>query len=122
MKDLPKIRFAVKGAVVLDPCNATCEESAVARYLILHYGFEKPTADQMTAWNEWFSSIGDIQIERGHLPLGRELSDSGTTELPFGADSITGYTMIKAESLDDATRIAQDCPIVLSTRVYEIRG
>ena len=42
--------------------------------------------------------------------------------MPFGADSITGYTMIKAESLDEAVEIAEKCPFVLSTRVYEIMG
>jgi len=35
-------------------------------------------------------------------------------------DSITGYSVIKAENLDEAVKIARECPIVASTRVYEI--
>lgn len=92
------------------------------RFLILHYGFEKPSAEDMAAWNEWFDAIAQRQIERGHLPGGRELTTSGTTELPFGKDSITGYTMIEADDLDEAEQIAQGCPIVASTRVYEVMG
>jgi hypothetical protein len=90
-------------------------------YLVLHYGFERPTPEQMGAWNKWFESIADKQVDRGGLPAGREISHSGTKELPFAEDSITGYTVIEAEDLDEAARIARECPIVASTRVYEIR-
>ena len=90
-------------------------------FLILHYGFEKPTPEQMEGWNKWFESIAGRQIERGHLPGGREITANGTTELPFGKDSMTGYTMIEAEDLDAATKLAEGCPIVAATRVYEVR-
>ena len=53
---------------------------------------------------------------------GREITVSGTSELPFRKDSITGYTIIQAEDLDEAEKIAAQCPIVSSTRVYEIMG
>jgi len=90
-------------------------------YMILHYGFERPTPEEMDRWHKWFESIADKQVDRGHFPGGRELSHSGTRNLPFAKDSITGYTVIKAEDLDEAEAIAQKCPIVASTRVYEIR-
>jgi hypothetical protein len=94
----------------------------VKKFMILHFGFEKPTPEEMGAWNQWFESIADKQVERGHLPAGREISHDGTKELPMGKDSLTGYTVIEAESLDDAEKLAQGCPIVASTRVYEIMG
>ena len=103
-----------------DEKNAILER-VVTKFLILHYGFEMPTPEEMGEWNEWFDSIADIQVERAHFPGGREISHSGTKELPFEKDSITGYTMIKAESLDEAEKIARECPFVASTRVYEIR-
>ena len=92
------------------------------KFMILHYGFERPTPEEMGAWNQWFESIADKQVERGHLPGGREISRDGTKDLPMAKDSITGYTVIQAESLDDAAKIAAECPIVASTRVYEIMG
>jgi hypothetical protein len=91
-------------------------------YLILHYGFEDPTPEDMAKWMNWFEAIADRQVEKGGLAHGRELSHSGTKELPFGKDSITGYTIIKARNLDEAEAIARECPIVASTRVYEMRG
>ncbi|MEM8487657.1 MAG: YciI family protein [Bacteroidota bacterium] len=92
------------------------------KFLILHFGFEMPTPEDMAGWNSWFASIADRQVERGHLPGGNEISGEGMTPLPFGKDSLTGYTMIKAASLDEATEIAQACPFVISTRVYEVKG
>jgi hypothetical protein len=89
--------------------------------LILHFGFVKPSPDDMAKWNAWFESIANIQIDRGHLPAGREISAEGTKELPFARHSLTGYTMIEVENLDDAERIAAGCPFVDSTRVYEVK-
>ncbi len=103
-------------------CLLNLNETDVKNFLILHYGFEQPTPEEMGAWNKWFESIADKQVERGHFPGGREISHSGTRDLPFGKDSITGYTIIKAENLDEAEKIARECPIVASTRVYEIRS
>jgi len=89
-------------------------------FLVLHYGFIKPTPEEMDKWNKWFESIADKMVDMGHLPGGREISQSGIKDLPVGRDSITGYTVFKAESLDEAENIAKQCPFVDSTRVYEI--
>ena len=51
---------------------------------------------------------------------GGEISDAGTADLPLGMDSITGYTIINAESLDEAEQLAQSNPYIASIRVYEI--
>jgi hypothetical protein len=92
----------------------------VKDFLILHCGFEKPTPEQMGEWNQWFDSIADKQVDRGGFRGGREISSSGIKDLPFAKDSITGYTVIQAEDLDEAVKLAQECPIVASTRVYEV--
>jgi YCII-related domain len=91
------------------------------KFMILHFGFEKPTPEVMQAWEKWFASIADRQIDRGGFSGGREISKSGTRDLPWGPDSITGYNVIEAEDLDAAERIARDNPFVASVRVYEIR-
>ncbi len=90
-------------------------------YLILHYGFKKPTPEEMSAWQKWFEMIEDKQVDRGGLREGREISQAGTKKLEFGEDSMTGDTIIRAKDLDEAEEIARECPIVASTRVYEIK-
>ena len=90
--------------------------------MLLHYGFEKPTPEIMEAWGDWFESIADRTVDRGGFSGGREISASGTEDLPWGMESITGYNIIEAESLDEAEQIAKGNPFIASIRVYELRG
>ncbi len=90
------------------------------KFVIFHYGFEKPTPEIMAAWSKWFASLGDKMVDPGSpLGPGREISHSGTKELPVGKNSLTGYTVINAKSLDEAEKIAKKCPMISSVRVYE---
>jgi hypothetical protein len=90
------------------------------KFIFLTYGFEPPTQEIMDAWNNWFASIGDKMVDIGSpFGAGREITHSGTKELPLGAESVTGYTIINADSIDDAVEIAKGCPIITSIRVYE---
>jgi hypothetical protein len=70
------------------------------KYMLLHFGFEKPTPEIMGAWGKWFESIADRTVESGGFSGAREISESGTRELPMGMESITGYNIIAAESLE----------------------
>jgi hypothetical protein len=92
----------------------------VKKFVFLTYGFEKPTPEIMAAWSKWFESIKDNIIEMGHLPRGREISKAGTKDLPLGLESITGFLIVSADSLDDAEKMAQSNPYITSIRVYEV--
>lgn len=91
------------------------------KFVLLHYGFQKPTEEIMRAWKEWFESIADITVDQGGFRAGREISSAGTKDLPWGMESITGYNIIKADNLDEAEKIARENPFIASIRVYEIR-
>ena len=92
------------------------------KFMFLHFGFEQPKPEIMQTWEEWFDSIADKQVDRGGLGAGREISKSGTQDLPWGMDSITGYNIIEAETLEAAEKIAKQNPFISSIRVYEIRS
>ena len=90
-------------------------------FVLLHYGYEMPMPEIMAAWGKWFESIEDHATDLGgHFRDGREISKTGTKELPVGPKSISGFTIIKAESLDDAETIARSNPYISSIRVYEL--
>ena len=91
------------------------------KFVLLHYGFEKPTPEVMKAWGTWFESIADRTVENIGFGGGREIFASGTKDLPLGTESITGYSLIEAASLDEAEKIAKDNPYIASIRVYEVR-
>ena len=90
--------------------------------MLLHFGFEKPTPEIMSAWNNWFESISDIQVDQGGFANGREISKDGSKDLPWGQNAITGYNIIEAESIEEAEKIAQRNPFISSIRVYELRS
>jgi hypothetical protein len=92
------------------------------QFMILHYGFKKPTPEQMGEWMKWFKSIEKRQIDQGGFSGGREISAKGTKDLPWGKNCITGYNVIEAKNLDAAERIAAKVPFVSSVRVYELRS
>lgn len=90
------------------------------KFILLTYGYETPTQEIMEAWGKWFASIGNKMVDPGNpLGPGREVSHSGTKDLPMGIESLTGYCVINADSLDEAEKVAKGCPIITSVRVYE---
>ena len=89
--------------------------------MLMHFGFEKPTPEIMEAWQKWFGSIADRTEENGGFHGGaREITRDGSRDLPMDLECITGYSIIKAESLEEAESIASENPFVTSIRVYEI--
>lgn len=91
------------------------------RYMLLHLGFEPPTPEIMEAWGQWFQSVADRTEENGGFhAAAREISADGVSDLPMGPDSITGYSIIRAESIDEAEQLASGNPFIKSIRIYEI--
>ena len=84
-----------------------------------------PPEPPSRAWlglGKWFESVADMSVEHGGFRGAREISGSGTKDLPMGTDSITGYSTINAESLDDAEWTAQGNPFAAGTWVYKIKA
>ena len=90
------------------------------RFMLLHFGFEKPTPEIMAAWGKWFESVADKSVEHGGFNGAREISQAGSRDLAMDMESITGYSIINAASLDDAEEIARANPFIASIRVYEV--
>jgi hypothetical protein len=65
----------------------------------------------MQAWTEWFGTLGDAVVEAGN-PFGASSSVSGAGVTHPGTLGATGYSVVTAASLDDATGLAKGCPII----------
>ena len=92
------------------------------RYMLLHFGFEKPTPEIMAAWGKWFEATADKTADKGGFHgAAREISREGSKDLPMGMESINGFSIIKADSLEEAEAIARDNPFIASIRLYEIK-
>ncbi len=91
------------------------------KFLLAHIGFEQPTDEIMAAWGRWFEAIAEITVENVGLHPGKEVTSGGVKDIAFDDQVTTGYTIIQAESLDEAVKIARDCPFITSIKVQEVR-
>lgn len=92
------------------------------KYVLLHCGFEMPTPEIMQAWGKWFESIADRTVDNIGFGTACDVSDAGIQELPWGPDSITGCTIVRAEDMEEAQEMAKSCPYIAGIRVYEVRA
>jgi hypothetical protein len=93
---------------------------AMKKFVMLSYGSLEPTPEGMAAWRSWFASIGDRIVDSGNpLANGVVVTPRGSRPLSSDDDPATGYWIVSAESLEDAARLLDGCPIVESVRVYE---
>ena len=90
------------------------------KFMLVHIGFEKPTPEFQQAQMAWFKSLEKRVVDPGHaLGHGYEITKGDTQEIVMDRNAMTGYTVIQAESMDEAVAIAKENPFVTSMRVYE---
>ena len=97
----------------------------MAKYLFAYHGgtmaqSEEEQQQVMAAWGRWFQELGPAIVDGG-APIGaaRTVSSNGAAD-GAGANPVTGYTLIEAESLDDAAAKAQGCPVLASGGSVEV--
>ncbi len=93
----------------------------MAQFMLLHVGFEQPTPEIMGKWNDWFESVADRAVGHGGFMRGRRLDHDGVESLEMGLDSMTGYSIIEAENIDEAVTIAKGNPYITAIQIYELR-
>jgi len=93
----------------------------MSKFVFLYKGlWPEPTQEITDAWTSWFTEIGESIVDSGNpLGPGREVSDSQSTDLPLGPQSITGYTIVNADNIDEAEKLLANCPIITSVLIYE---
>jgi hypothetical protein len=95
------------------------------KYVLAYQGGSMPDdpAEQeraMTAWMNWFGGLGDAVVDAG-APFAVSsaiASDHGVTQP--GRAGLTGYSIITADSLDDACAKAQGCPVLDSAGSIDV--
>jgi hypothetical protein len=89
-------------------------------FVLLTVGFKQPTPEIMKAWMEWFGSIKESIVKQVGLGQGKDVTSDGVANLAQDKNALTGYLVIKAASMDEAVAIAQRCPMITRTKVYEV--
>ena len=69
-------------------------------------------AGEDAAWGKWFGELGDKIIDAGD-PFGangRAVHMGGV--MPVSEKPVTGYSIVNANDMDEATELAKGCPLV----------
>jgi len=91
----------------------------MANFVLLYTGGGMPEdeaeqAKVMQAWMAWYEKLGSAVVDQGNpfSPLAKSIAPDGTVrEGPVGAMA-SGYSIIKADSLDGAIALAKGCPML----------
>lgn len=68
----------------------------------------QPTAETPDQWKAWFGGLGDSLVD-----VGRAVTDYASAGEVGGSSSrFVAYSVVNADSLDDALAIAKGCPIM----------
>jgi hypothetical protein len=113
----------------MPPSATSTKEEEMTDYLLLYSGGKMPEteaeqADVMKAWDVWMTSIGPA-LKDGGNPFTQEAKTidpmGKVTDGPAGSPA-SGYSIIQANSLDEAVKMAEDCPVLqggATISVYE---
>ena len=102
----------------------------MANYLLLYSGGSMPETEEeqaavMSAWTEWFTSLGAAVKDPGNpFTPGAAKTITGDGNVRDGgvAPTGSGYSVISADSLDAAVDLAKGCPVLMGgaeVSVYE---
>ena len=66
----------------------------------------------MEKWQAWVDGLGDAVVNPG-TPLGKSriVSSDGVSD-DGGPNSLTGYSIVKADTMDAALEMAKACPFL----------
>ncbi|MFV2053920.1 hypothetical protein [Aliiroseovarius sp. YM-037] len=73
---------------------------------------EEEGAKEMAAWGAWFEQMGSAVVDPGNpVGMSKTVSADGVED-SGGANPVSGYTVVSADTIDAACDMAKGCPIL----------
>ena len=84
----------------------------MGKYVYIYYagaGSDGGTAEE---WGKWFGELGDKLVDGGNpfKPGGQAVHQGGV--MAIQDKPATGYSIVAAGSMDEATKMAKGCPLM----------
>lgn len=88
----------------------------MAKYVFAYRGGMVPETEEqvqkvMAAWTAWYGELGSSVVDGGN-PFGPSLNVERGSTSEGGSSALTGYTIVSADSLELAGKLAAGCPIL----------
>jgi hypothetical protein len=97
----------------------------MAKYLLAFRGGSMPEtpeaqAQVMGAWTAWFERLGAAVADPGNpTSQGKTINPDGSVS-GEGRPSLSGYSILSADSLDSAIELAKGCPVLAGGASIEV--
>ena len=87
------------------------------QYMITYLGGDKPSSPEegkqnMAKYRAWLSSLGDSAVSPANPLKDTSTVNSDGTVTAGSTTSMSGFTLIEADSMEAALLIAQSCPFL----------
>ena len=88
----------------------------MANYVLVYHGGGMPESAEegakvMAAWTSWFGTLGDALVDGGN-PISQAKAISPDGSVMDATSAPSGYSILKADSLDAAVALAKGCPVL----------
>jgi hypothetical protein len=96
----------------------------MANYLLVYHGGTMPESSEegariMAAWNTWFGQLGDALVDGGNpASASRTIAANGAVSTDTAGP--TGYSILRADSLDAAVALARGCPVLAGGAAVQV--
>ena len=87
-------------------------------FVLLYSGGSMPEdadmAQVMKDWEAWYGQLGSAVVDPGN-PIGpstKYIASNGSVSNGSSDSTVTGYTILQADSLDAAAKMAESCPVL----------
>lgn len=89
----------------------------MSQYIIVYLGGDQPSSPEesrqhMSKYMDWLSSLGDSAVSPANPLKNTSTVNSDGTVTIGGTTSMSGFTIIKAESMEAALSTAKSCPFL----------
>ena len=87
------------------------------KYVFVYHGGKMPDSPEegeaeMAKWGAWLEGMGAAVVDGGN-PVGPSKTvTSGGVDDNGGANPVSGYSLVTADSIDAAVEMAKGCPIL----------
>lgn len=90
----------------------------MAKFLFIYHGGSMPETEEegarvMADWMAWFEGMGAAVVDGGN-PVGQSstVNSDGSVSNDGGSNPASGYSLVNADSIEQATALTSGCPIL----------
>jgi len=89
----------------------------MSQYMIVYLGGNKPSTHEegqqhFAKYKEWLASLGDAAVSPANPLKDTHTVNPDRTVTQVSATTMSGYTVVEADSIDSALAMARACPFL----------